>query len=121
MIGALATAFSQLAQPMVLVLLIVGSLAGFVVGLLPGIGSIVAISLLLPFTFHMTSFEAFALLLGLYAVVTTAGDLTSILVGIPAHPECAAMVLDGYPLARKGHAGRAIAAAVYSSTIGAVL
>lgn len=121
MIHAILSAFSQLADPMVLLLLVIGSVAGFVVGLLPGIGSIVAISLLLPFTFNMTSFQAFALLLGLYAVVTTAGDVTSILVGIPAHPECAAMVLDGYPLARKGEAGRAIAAAVYSSTIGAVI
>ncbi len=121
MIHALATAFSEMANPTVVLLFLVGTLAGFAIGLLPGIGSIVAISLLLPFTFHMTSFEAFALLLSLYAVVTTAGDLTSILVGIPAHPECAAMILDGYPMARKGQAGRAMAAAVYSSTIGAVI
>lgn len=121
MMGAIFSAFSQLTIPSVVILLIVGTVAGLGIGLLPGIGSIVAISLLLPFTFHMTSFQAFALLLSLYAVVTTAGDLTSILVGIPAHPECAAMILDGYPMARRGEAGRAMAASTYSATIGAVI
>ncbi|WP_203921309.1 tripartite tricarboxylate transporter permease [Rugosimonospora africana] len=105
----------------VLLLMLVGTLAGLGIGLLPGIGSIVAMSLLLPFTFHMSSFEAFALLLSLYAVVTTAGDLTSILIGIPAHPECAAMILDGYPMARKGQAGRAMAASTYAAVVGAVI
>ncbi|GAA5199923.1 hypothetical protein GCM10023322_76630 [Rugosimonospora acidiphila] len=121
MLGALGSAFSQFGSMSVLLLLLVGTLVGLGIGLLPGIGSIVAMSLLLPFTFHMSSFEAFALLLSLYAVVTTAGDLTSILIGIPAHPECAAMILDGYPMARKGQAGRAMAASTYSAVIGAVI
>jgi TctA family transporter len=121
MLGALGSAFSHFGSLSVLFLLLVGTLAGLGIGLLPGIGSIVAMSLLLPFTFHMSSFEAFALLLSLYAVVTTAGDLTSILIGIPAHPECAAMILDGYPMARKGQAGRAMAASTYSAVIGAVI
>jgi TctA family transporter len=121
MLGALGSAFSHFGSLSVLFLLLVGTLAGLGIGLLPGIGSIVAMSLLLPFTFHMSTFEAFALLLSLYAVVTTAGDLTSILIGIPAHPECAAMILDGYPMARKGQAGRAMAASTYSAVIGAVI
>lgn len=121
MFGALGSAFMHFGSGSVLLLLLVGTVVGLGIGLMPGIGSIVAMSLLLPFTFHMTSFEAFALLLSLYAVVTTAGDLTSILIGIPAHPECAAMILDGYPMARRGQAGRAMAASTYSATIGAVI
>src|SRR5215471_10522941 len=121
MFASLGTSFAQFGNVSVLGLLLLGTLIGLGIGLLPGIGGIVAMSLLLPFTFHMSSFEAFALLLSLYAVVTTAGDLTSILIGIPAHPECAAMILDGYPLAKRGHAGRAMAASVYSATFGALI
>jgi TctA family transporter len=121
MLPAFGSSLSQFGSPAVLLLLVIGTVIGLGIGLLPGIGGIVAMSLLLPFTFHMSSFEAFALLLSLYAVVTTAGDLTSILIGIPAHPECAAMILDGYPLAKKGQAGRAMAASVYSATFGAVI
>jgi TctA family transporter len=121
MLSSLASSFSQFGNVSVLALLLLGTVIGLGIGLLPGIGAIVAMSLLLPFTFHMSSFEAFALLLSLYAVVTTAGDLTSILIGIPAHPECAAMIIDGYPLAKKGQAGRAMAAAIYSATGGALI
>lgn len=121
MFASIGTSFAQFGNVSVLGLLLLGTVIGLGIGLLPGIGGIVAMSLLLPFTFHMSSFEAFALLLSLYAVVTTAGDLTSILIGIPAHPECAAMILDGYPLAKKGQAGRAMAASVYSATFGALI
>lgn len=121
MFASLASSFSQFGNVSVLALLLLGTVIGLGIGLLPGIGAIVAMSLLLPFTFHMSSFEAFALLLSLYAVVTTAGDLTSILIGIPAHPECAAMIIDGYPLAKKGQAGRAMASSIYSATFGALI
>lgn len=57
---------------------------------------------------------------GLAAVITLAGDLTSILIGVPGEATSAAMVLDGYPMARKGEAGRAIGATLTACLFGAV-
>ena len=63
--------------------MLLGILIGWFVGLLPGIGSVVALALMLPFTFSMGPVEAFAFLLGMFVVTTNAGELTSILFGVP--------------------------------------
>ena len=58
-------------------LMLLGILIGWFVGLLPGIGSVVALALMLPFTFSMGPVEAFAFLLGMFVVTTNAGELTT--------------------------------------------
>lgn len=120
-VGVFFSSFGELFTPSVFALLLLGVVIGSLVGLLPGLGAIAAMALLLPFTFAMSPFEAFALLLGMYAMVATTGDLTSILVGVPGSPDSAALVVDGYPLAKKGQATRAMSAAVASGTIGAIV
>lgn len=100
--------------------MLIGIAIGFAVGILPGLGSGTALVLMFPFVFGMEPVEAFALLLGMASVVSTAGDITSILFGIPGESDCAASILDGHPLAKQGQAGRAIAASLMSSLIGAV-
>lgn len=101
-------------------LMLAGVAIGFVVGLLPGLGGPVALALMLPFTFGMSPVEAFALLLGMFVVTGTTGDITSVLFGIPGEPTSAATVLDGYPMTRRGEAGRALGAVLMSSLMGAV-
>jgi len=100
--------------------MLIGIAIGLVVGIMPGLGSGTALVLMFPFVFRMEPVQAFAFLLGMASVVSTAGDLTSILFGIPGESDCAASVIDGHPLAKQGQAGRAMAASLMSSLIGAV-
>ncbi len=105
----------------VLPLMLLGIAVGFAVGILPGIGSPVAMALMLPFVFGMKPTEAFAFLLGMYSVTSTTGDITSILFGVPGESISAATIVDGHPMAKHGEAGRALGAALMSSLVGAVV
>ena len=88
-------------------LMMLGMALGFAVGLLPGIGGAATLALMLPFIFKMSPAEAFAFLLGMHAVAATTGDITSVLFGVPGEAISAATVVDGYPMAKRGEAGRA--------------
>jgi TctA family transporter len=100
--------------------MLIGVAIGFAVGILPGLGGPTTLALMLPFVLKMTPVEAFAFLLGMLAVTNTAGDITSILFGIPGEPTSAATIVDGHAMAKKGEAGRALGAAMMSSLVGAV-
>ena len=102
-------------------LMFMGIAIGFVVGILPGLGGVVALALMLPFTYDMSAVSAFAFLLGMLAIAGTTGDITSILFGVPGELISAAMVVDGHPMAKNGEAGRALGAAFMSSLIGAIV
>ncbi len=102
-------------------LMLVGMALGFCVGLLPGIGGAATLALMIPFVFKMAPAEAFAFLLGMHSVAATTGDITSILFGVPGEGLSAATVVDGYPMAKNGEAGRALGAALMSSLVGALI
>src|SRR5437867_9809312 len=102
--------------------MLLGITVGFFVGLLPGIGGLSTLALMLPFSYTIKEpVPAFCFLLGMLAVTGTTGDLTSILFGIPGEGSSAALILDGYPMSKKGEAGRALGAAIMSSLIGSVV
>jgi putative tricarboxylic transport membrane protein len=77
-------------------------------------------ALMLPFVFKMNAVEAFAFLLGMTAVTSTTGDITSVLFGVPGEPTTASTIVDGHSMARNGEAGRALGAVLMSSLVGAV-
>lgn len=118
MLQAAGNAFLILMDPFRLMMLSIGVLMGLVIGLLPGIGGLVGLALLLPFTFSMDPYAAFALLLGLGSVTTTADTIPAVLFGVPGTAASQATVLDGLPMSKKGEAGRALAAAYTASLIG---
>jgi TctA family transporter len=91
---------------------------GLALGILPGIGGIAGLALLLPFTFNMDPPAAFALLLGMGSTTTTADPISAILFGAPGHAASAATTLDGYPMTKRGEAGRALGASYMSAMIG---
>lgn len=95
-----------------------GMIIGFMVGLLPGLGSTVTMAIMIPFTFGMPPEHAFILLLGMYSVTAIAGDITSILLGIPGEVTTIALIEDGHPMARRGEGGRALGAALMASILG---
>lgn len=118
MIDAIGSGLEQVLQWETLALMVVGMLVGFVVGILPGLGGAVALALLLPFTFAMEPVQGIVFLLSMWIVTGTAGDITSVLFGIPGEATSAAAVLDGYPMTKKGEAGRALGIVLTSSAIG---
>ncbi|MBT5049246.1 MAG: tripartite tricarboxylate transporter permease, partial [Rhodospirillaceae bacterium] len=100
--------------------LVLGVFLGIWLGAVPGLGGIIGLVLLLPFTFGMDSVSAFALLLGMYAVTTTSDTIASVLLGIPGTAASQATILDGFPLAQQGQAARAFGAAFTVSAFGGV-
>ncbi|MDI7261167.1 MAG: tripartite tricarboxylate transporter permease [Thermodesulfobacteriota bacterium] len=101
--------------------LIFGVAIGFWVGLLPGIGGSSTMALMIPFIHTMSPVEAIAFLLGMHAAANNAGDITSILFGIPGEATSVAVMIDGHPMAKKGEAGRAMGASLSSSLAGGVI
>jgi putative tricarboxylic transport membrane protein len=102
--------------------LLLGIAIGFCVGLLPGLGGLTTLALMLPFSYTIKQpVEAFCFLLGMLAVTGTTGDITSILFGIPGEASSASLIMDGYPMSKKGEAGRALGAAIMSSVVGAII
>ena len=116
---ALVESLTEVFQFQTLLLMLVGVALGFVVGILPGLGGAVTLALMLPFTIGLEPVQAFAFLLGMLAVTSTAGDITSVLFGVPGEATSAATVLDGHPLTKRGQAGRALGAVLSSSALGA--
>lgn len=121
MLEALTSGFLQVLQPATLLTMLIGMSIGFVTGILPGLGGPVTLAIMLPFAFGMEPVQGFAFLIGMWIVTSTAGDITSVLFGIPGEPTSAAAVLDGYPLTKQGQSGRALGALLTSSAIGGIL
>jgi putative tricarboxylic transport membrane protein len=99
-------------------MLMAGVLLGLCVGILPGLGGIVGMSILLPVIYGMDPHVAFALLIGMVAVIPTSDTFPSVMMGIPGSSASQATIMDGYPLAKKGQAARALSAAFTASLIG---
>lgn len=98
--------------------MLVGVTVGLIVGILPALGGIAGMSLLLPFIYGMEVTQALAMLMGMVAVIPTSDTFSSVLMGIPGSASAQATVLDGFPLAKKGEAARALSAAFSASFIG---
>ncbi len=98
-----------------------GIVLGMFFGAVPGLSGLVGMAILLPFTIGMETASAFAFLIGMYAVTTTSDTLASVLLGVPGTAASQATILDGYPLAQKGEAARALGAAFTVSGIGGLL
>jgi TctA family transporter len=118
--GAAGHAFMALIEPERLMFLTIGCLLGLVLGIVPGIGGLAGTAMLLPFTFSMDPYSAFALLLGLGATTATGDPIPAVLFGIPGGAASAATVLDGFPMAKRGEAGRALSAAYMASLMGGI-
>jgi TctA family transporter len=120
MLDAAGHALLTILDPYRLMMLFTGVILGLILGILPGIGGIAGISLLLPFTFALDPYTAFALLLGLASTIATGDPIPAVLFGVPGGAGSAATVLDGLPMAQKGEAGRALSACYMSSMLGGI-
>lgn len=101
--------------------MVIGVLIGLIVGIIPGLGGIAGMSLLLPFLYGMEPSVALGMLMGLVAVIPTGDTFASVLLGIPGSSASQATVVDGFALAKKGQAARALSSAFLSSMIGGLI
>ena len=120
MIDALQAMSSVVLDPYLIVLIFGTTVLGVVIGVLPGLGATTGAALLLPFTLTMAPVHAITVLATIYVSATFAGSITAILINTPGTSAAAATTFDGYPLAQRGEAGRALGVAVVSSTVGGV-
>ncbi len=93
----------------------IGVAVGVIVGSIPGLTATMAVALALPFTFGLDPVTSILLLVGIYKGGVYGGSITAILVKAPGTPAAACSVLDGYPLAQSGKAGKALKMALYAS------
>jgi len=118
MIEQLLTGFEAALTLTNMAFIIAGITLGIIIGAIPGLGSVTAMAVLIPITYYMTPLAAIAFLVGVNKGGTSGGAIPAILLNSPGTPEAAASALDGYPMARRGEAQRAMKFALYSSVSG---
>ncbi|MCH8098631.1 MAG: tripartite tricarboxylate transporter permease [Proteobacteria bacterium] len=107
-------------DPFNIALIFGGVVIGVIVGALPGLSSPMAVALLLPFTITLDPVPAICMMAALYCAGTFGGSITAILINAPGAPPAAATAIDGYPMAKRGEAGRALGMAAVSSVLGGI-
>ena len=121
--GALGTLFHELIGLLTIqniLLLSVSTIAGIIIGGLPGLTATMGIALLAGLTFSISTDAALIILMGIYIGAIYGGSISAILIGIPGTGSAAATVLDGHPLAKRGEGGRALSLTVVASFIGTI-
>ncbi len=118
---AVISGFALILDPFNVLLIIIGVVVGVLVGALPGLSSPMAIALLIPFSIGLEPVPAIAMMAALYCAGTFGGSITAILINTPGAPPAAATALDGYPMAKRGEAGRALGIATFSSVTGGII
>ncbi len=113
--------FHGVTTPSSLALMVFGVAVASFFAAAPGIGGKLLLALFLPYAMTMQPFAFIALIFGAATVGSTATTFTSVLVGVPGGIGSAATILDGYPMAKRGEANRALGAAFFGSLIGAII
>ncbi|HVB06600.1 MAG TPA: tripartite tricarboxylate transporter permease [Acidimicrobiales bacterium] len=101
--------------------LVAGSLLGMFLGVIPGLGGPVVLSIVLAFIYHIDLTGTLSLFLATQAGSYFSASITSILLNTPAHPEAFAVTFDGFPMAQRGEAGRALGISATSTCIGGLI
>ncbi|MGY3901786.1 tripartite tricarboxylate transporter permease [Aeromonas lusitana] len=108
-------------MPINLFMVVVGCFVGTFIGMLPGLGPVTAIALMIPITYGLDPASGIILMAGVYYGSMFGGSTASILINTPGCSASMITAIDGYPMARKGYAGKALAIAAYASFVGGTL
>lgn len=111
---------SAVLTPASLMWILIGALAGILVGVIPGLTATVAIALLVPMTLGLEPLHSMLMLTGIFAGSMYSNTITSVTLRTPGNPAGAVSIIDGYPMALKGQAGRAIGLGFYASAVGGI-
>lgn len=110
-----------LTNPKCLLLVFVAVACGIVVGALPGLTATMGVALMVPFTYSMDMRYGLPMLMGIYCSAVYGGSISAILLNTPGTPAAAATVMDGYTMAKRGEAGRALSMSIFASTVGGLI
>lgn len=110
-----------LSSPMMLGLVVLGTVLGLVLGAIPGISSTMALAILMPVTFTMEPGVAMLFLISVFMSSVYGGSISAILMKLPGTPASIFTQIDGYPMAQQGRAGHALNFALVASTIGGMI
>ncbi len=121
MLDGILVGLSTAASPLNILMVAIGCFAGTFIGMLPGLGPISAIALMIPITYGFEPATGLILMAGVYYGAIFGGSTSSILINAPGVAGTVATAFDGYPMAKQGHAGKALAIAAYSSFSGGTI
>lgn len=121
MLDSILLGIQVVLEPSSLLFCFVGVLLGTLVGVLPGLGPVGALSILLPVTLYMSPVQALIMVSGIYYGVQYGGSTTSILLNIPGEVSSIVTCIDGYQMARRGRAGAALGMCAFGSFIGGTI
>lgn len=119
-LDALLGAVALLADPTAIMIMVLATIVGMIIGALPGLGTVTALAMVLPFTFILDGPQAIGLLLAIYVSSVYGGSIPAILINVPGTPQSAATTFDGYPMARSGKAAEALGWVTVASALGGV-
>ncbi|RZQ90193.1 tripartite tricarboxylate transporter permease [Vibrio vulnificus] len=121
MLDGILQGLSTAVMPMNLMMVVIGCFVGTFIGMLPGLGPISAIALMIPITYGLEPSSGMILMAGVYYGAIFGGSTSSILINAPGCSSTVVTAFDGYPMAQKGQAGKALALAAYASFTGGTL
>ena len=121
MLDAIVAGLASLATLQAAVFMVIGVVYGLIIGILPGLGGVVAMALLLPFTYGYQPAATLALLLGAHIATVWGDSVTSILFNVPGAAKALPLCFDGYPMTCKGEATRALGASATAALMGGVI
>lgn len=118
---ALSDSLAMVGDWSVLAGAVFGVVVGMMVGITPGLTGVMAVAIVLPFTFFLDPTTSIAILLGIYVTALYGGSVTAIMIATPGTPNAAATLLDGYPMARNGRARQALSMALWASVTSGII
>lgn len=121
MLDTLLTGLQIVFTPTTFLLIFAGTVVGVIFGAMPGVSASMAVALALPFAYPMNGVVAIAFLCSVYCASITGGGITAILFKIPGTPSSAPTTFDGYPMAQRGEAGKALGYSLVASAIGGLI
>ena len=121
MLNTLVSGLQIVLSPSTFILIFAGTVVGVIFGALPGVSASMAVALALPFAYSMNGVVAIAFLCSVYCASITGGGITAILFKIPGTPSSAPTTFDGYPMAQRGEAGKALGYSLVASAIGGLI
>ncbi|NCB36098.1 MAG: trap-t family transporter, partial [Clostridia bacterium] len=121
MFDTLIQGFAVVFDPSILLMVVFAVVLGTIFGALPGVSATMAVALGLPFTYTMNPIQAIVFLVAIYCSSITGGSISAILFKIPGVPSSAPTTFDGYPMAQRGEAGKALGVSLVTSAIGGLV
>ncbi len=119
-LDVLLSGASYMVDPMAVLIMVLATFLGMFVGALPGLGTVTALAMILPFTYVLSAPQAIGMLLAIYCSSVYGGAIPALLINVPGTPQSAATTFDAYPMAKKGLAAEALGWVTAASTLGGI-